>query len=147
MASLQERLKNVYGNPKNKEEERHSWIPKRTATNPYEELKRSHGDGSLSSKRTEDLMREQEILGAAKIYIFEIVGLRLLNSYGEEDLEFKLQNFQKSWDTQFDRYGTIMVTAISELTIDMKFVNKDGQIRKVVLRNKVEEIKKREKNQ
>ena len=92
-------------------------------------------------------MREQEILGAAKIYIFEIVGLRLLNSYGEEDLEFKLQNFQKSWDTQFDRYGTIMVTAISELTIDMKFVNKDGQIRKVVLRNKVEEIKKREKNQ
>ena len=121
--------------------------PEKNAANPYEELRRTHGDGSLSSKRTEDLMREQEILGAAKIFIFEIVGLHLLSAYGERGLETRLQNFQKSWDTQFDRYGTIMVTAMSELTVDMKFVNHDGWIRKVVLRNKIEEIRKRERNQ
>ncbi|KKT40442.1 hypothetical protein A3K29_03520 [Candidatus Collierbacteria bacterium RIFOXYB2_FULL_46_14] len=148
MASLQEKLRNVYGGQENVVAESRSWIPKRMANNPYDQLKRTMGaEGNLSPKRTKDMMEEQELLGSARDGVFEAVAVHLLTTYGSSTLEVSLQNFQKSWDTQFERYGTIMVVALSELTNEMKFVNHDGWIRKVVLRNKVAEIKKREKNQ
>lgn len=148
MASLQEKLGAVYGNQDKTRSGSNSWIPKRMADNPYDQLRRNlRPERQLSPRRTQDMLNEQEMVTAAKLIIFELVGAHLLATYGPRDIENKLQNFQKSWDSLFDKYGTALIKALSELTDEIKFVNHNGDVRKVVLRKKLIEIKKREMGQ
>ncbi|HBC44787.1 MAG: hypothetical protein UX08_C0020G0010 [Candidatus Collierbacteria bacterium GW2011_GWB1_45_35] len=145
MGNMQERLKGVYIKPKG---EVGSWISKKTASNPFDELKKTlKPDGSLSPRRTEDLLVEQENLIQAKIIIFESVAHHMLAEGGEKYLEVHLKNFHDSWDKLFIRYGTMMVLALKELANDMNFLRPDGEIKKAVLGRKIREMKKRFKDQ
>ena len=118
MGNMQERLKGVYIKPKG---EVGSWISKKTASNPFDELKKTlKPDGSLSPRRTEDLLVEQENLIQAKIIIFESVAHHMLAEG---------------------------VLALKELANDMNFLRPDGEIKKAVLGRKIREMKKRFKDQ
>ncbi|HCQ30869.1 TPA: hypothetical protein DIU27_00605 [Candidatus Collierbacteria bacterium] len=131
-----------------KKTENNSWIPKRMGDNPYDQLRRTLApEDHLSPRRTQDMLEEQETVTAAKLIIFELVGAHILATYGPRDIDIKLQNFQKSWDSLFDKYGTKLIKALSELIDDIKFVNHNGVMRKVVLRKKLNEMEKRERGQ
>jgi hypothetical protein len=148
MAGLLERLGGVYGNGDKERRESNSWIPKRIANNPYDQLKRTlRPDGQLSPKRTQDLMEEQEMLSATKLFIFEQVEAYIQVTFGPRDIDLKMDKFQKSWEKLFDKHGIKMIQALSELTDDIRFVNHNGEIRKVVLNRKLDEMKKRERGQ
>ncbi|EKD53387.1 MAG: hypothetical protein ACD_61C00053G0007 [uncultured bacterium] len=148
MAGLLERLGAVYGSRDEEKPESSSWITKRKGNNPYDQLRRTlRPDGQLSPKRTQDLIEEQEMLSATKSFIFEQVEAYIQVTFGPKDIDLKMEKFQKSWEKLFDKHGIKMIQALIELTDDIKFVNHNGEIRKVVLNRKLDEMNKRERGQ
>ncbi|KKS94881.1 MAG: hypothetical protein UW68_C0001G0050 [Candidatus Collierbacteria bacterium GW2011_GWB1_44_6] len=131
MAKLIEKLTVVYcKEPKKDEPRRASWIPQKLSENPRSQF-----------------LDEQTLLAGAKLEIIEIVETHLLDTYGPREIDTKLAHFYGSFDKLYQRHGAYLVKALSELLDGMKFVGHDGFIRKVIVRDKVVEIRKREKNQ
>ncbi len=144
MSSLNERLSRLYGTSTKNNEESNSWIPKRLSNDPYRSLKKKlNPDTTLSAKRSQDLLENQENLNDSRAETFDFVALYLLNTFGEKDIEKKLKNFETSWNELFEKYGLDMVEALEELIGEKTIVSHEGFIRKAILREKIKEVEKR----
>ena len=143
MASLSEKLNNLYGNPGKREPESTSWIPKRLSNDPLGQFKKTHeAKGDLSQVRSEEILADQnkpaELAAAAK----NLLELKLHTNETEKQME----SFLESFANLSDIYGEMLVVALDDfIKEEVDFVHFTGFIKKDLLKRKVKEITKARK--
>lgn len=98
-------------------------------------------------KRLVDGVKESaemmETLNLAMVDIWEQTINFLRENYEEEKLEQKFENFQASWDKQYEKWGNDLVIALGEQTDNINFVNHEGFLDKKTVEELVKDVRAR----